>query len=90
MLAITYDSSIQNAISLYRDGVLYQQHDKVGGARTYATNATVVIGPRVGTEGYMNGYVNEARLYTGALGPSAVRRLKKEGPVLNSLFLIVR
>jgi hypothetical protein len=82
MMAITYSSAGANRIKLYRNGELYAQHDQVGSMQTYDGNAKAVIGPRVGTTGYMNGYINEARIYDTALTASEIATLYAQGPNL--------
>ncbi len=71
MLAITQDSGAANQIKLYRNGVFYAQYSK-GTLRSYPADGQVVMGPRFANSGYMNGYVNEARIYDRALSPVEV------------------
>ncbi len=84
MLAIVYDSAAGNKVTLYRNGVLYGQHNQ-GTLATYNAAAVAVIGPRVSwadgqCSGYLNGKVNEARVYTAALTAAEVASLAAEGP----------
>ncbi|MCF7734347.1 MAG: LamG domain-containing protein [Akkermansiaceae bacterium] len=77
MMAITYDSFATNKIKLYRNGVLYAEHNQ-GSLTSHAAGEMVLIGPRNWSgwdDGYMNGYINEARIYNYALTDSEVAAL---------------
>jgi hypothetical protein len=82
MMAITYDSSATNKIKLYRNGVLYAQHNQGAGV-SHAAGEKVLIGPRAQSQyndGYMNGYINEARIYDYALTDVEIQGLNTLGP----------
>jgi hypothetical protein len=84
MMAITYDSSAVNKIKLYRNGVLYAEHNQ-GSLISHAAGVKVLIGPRNWTgwpDGYMNGYIDEARIYDKALTASEIAALYALGPDL--------
>ena len=80
MMVITYDSSATNKIKLYRNGVLYAQHNQ-GTLASFAADSRVEIGPRHEAGGYMNGYINEARIYNYALTDVEIQNLYTLGPV---------
>ena len=73
LMAITYDETAANKIKLYRNGFLYAEHNQ--GSLQSFTDGMAVIGPRLVPHGYMNGYVNEARIYDRALSPVEVAAL---------------
>ena len=84
MMAIVYDSAAGNRIKLYRNGALYAQHNQ-GTLATYDAMAVAVIGPRVTWAdgqawGYLNGKVNDARIYDTALSAAEIAALQAEGP----------
>jgi hypothetical protein len=82
MMVITYDSSAANKIKLYRNGVLYAEHNQ-GSLISHAAGEKVLIGPRNWSkwdDGYMNGYINEARIYDKALTASEIAVLYALGP----------
>jgi hypothetical protein len=82
MLAITYDSSATNKIKLYRNGVLYAEHNQ-GSLISLAAGDKVLIGPRaqsIWNDGYINGYINEARIYNYALTDVEIQNLYTQGP----------
>jgi len=84
MMVIVYDSAAANRITLYRDGILYAQHNK-GALVSFADTAKAVFGPRhtdhTGTpQGYLNGKVNEARVYRAGLTAAQVAALYAAGP----------
>ena len=81
MMAITQDSGAANQIKLYRNGVLYAQYSK-GTLRSYLADGKVVIGPRVGTAGYIDGYINEARIYDTALTADQIAALSLSIPLV--------
>ena len=81
MISITYDSTAVNKIKIYRNGELYAQHNQ-GTLASYAADGKVLIGPRAVTDGYMNGYINEARIYNTALTASEIAALYAQGPDL--------
>ena len=82
MMAITYDSYATNKIKLYRNGVLYAEHN-LGSGVSLEAGANVLIGPRDQTQwndGYMNGAINEARIYNYALTDVEIQGLNTLGP----------
>jgi hypothetical protein len=80
MMAIVYDAD--NSITLYRNGVEYGSYTK-GSLQSFATNALVQIGPRHGDNpAVFDGFINEARIYGGALDAAAISDLFAEGPSL--------
>jgi hypothetical protein len=84
MMVITYDSSAANKIKIYRNGVLYAEHNQ-GSLISHAAGVKVLIGPRAWTgynDGYMNGYINEARIYNKALTASEIAAIYVLGPDL--------
>jgi hypothetical protein len=84
MMAITYDSSAVNKIKIYRNGDLHAEHNK-GSLISHAAGEKVLIGPRSWSgfnDGYMNGYVDEARIYDKALTASEIAVLYALGPDL--------
>ena len=84
MMVITYDSSAANKIKIYRNGVLYAEHNQ-GSLISHAAGEKVLIGPRSWSgfnDGYMNGYVDEARIYDKALTASEIAALYALGPDL--------
>lgn len=77
MMAIVYDTD--NSITVYRDGVEYGRFTK-GALQSYAASATVQIGPRHGDHpDVFDGYVNEARVYEGALSAADVKAIFEMG-----------
>jgi len=80
---IVYDSAAGNRIKLYRNGALYAQHNK-GALASFDAAADAVIGPRVSRDGqcwgYLNGKVNEARIYSVGLSAAQVAALYAAGP----------
>jgi len=84
MMVIVYDSAAANKIQLYRNGVLYAQHNK-GALVSFEDTAKAVFGPRhtdhTGMpQGYLNGKVNEARVYRTGLTAAQVAALHAAGP----------
>ena len=85
MVAIVYNASAGNLVSLYRNGALYAQF-AVGALAAFDANAIAVLGARVSWAdgshywGYLNGKVNEARIYNTALSAAEVAALQAEGP----------
>jgi hypothetical protein len=79
MLAITFDATAANKITLYRNGVLYGEHNQ-GTLQDYLANGKALIGPRVAQAGYLNGSVNEARVYGSALTASEIAMFYQLGP----------
>ena len=78
MISIVYDTD--NSITLYRDGEEYGSYTK-GTLQPYDENAVVQIGPRHGNHpDVFEGFVNEARVYSGALSQEAIQGLFTEGP----------
>jgi hypothetical protein len=90
MMAIVYGAD--NSITLYRDGVLYATASQ-GTLQTYPGGvADVLIGLRhfdigggVGTPGgndqFLAGWVNEARIYSGALSAGEIQSIYQAGAV---------
>jgi hypothetical protein len=80
MMAIAYGDD--GSITLYRDGQLYGSY-QAGGVETYQGQVDrAVIGPRhLGTD-KINGYVNEARIYSGALSATQMMDIFNAGPSL--------
>jgi hypothetical protein len=90
MVAIVYDED--SSIRLYRDGELYAVATQ-GGIETYPAGASdVLIGLRHldlstgmgtvnGADGFLAGFINEARIYKGALSPEAIRDVYAAGPI---------
>jgi hypothetical protein len=74
MFAITYDS-VAGMIKLYRNGALYAQYAQTTNLQTYDALARLVIGPRVGTAGYFNGSINEARIYDTPLTATQIANI---------------
>ena len=74
VIAITYDASAANKIKLYRNGVLYAEHNQ-GSLQSFVADGMALIGPRIGTAGYMDGFINEARIYDTALTADQVAAL---------------
>jgi autotransporter-associated beta strand protein len=82
MISITYDSTAANKIKIYRNGVLYAEHNK-GSLISHAAGVKVLIGPRAWSgwnDGYMNGYVDEARIYSGAISAADIQAMYAAGP----------
>ena len=75
IMAITQDSGAANQIKLYRNGAFYARSPSKGTLRWSLAGCKAVIGPRFGQDGYMNGYVNEARLYDRALSTAEIAAL---------------
>ena len=90
MVAIVY--ALDNSIQIYRDGELYATASQ-GELQVYPADvADVLIGLRhldiaggVGTVGgndqFLAGFVNEARIYRGALTPETIRSIYEAGAV---------
>jgi hypothetical protein len=90
MMAIVY--GLDNSIQIYRDGELYATASQ-GELQVYPADvADVLIGVRhldiaggAGTVGgndqFLAGFVNEARIYRGALTPEAIRSIYQAGAV---------
>ena len=84
MMVIVYDSAASNKIKLYRNGALYAQHSQ-GALVSFEDTAKAVFGPRhtdhTGVpQGYLNGKVNEARVYRAGLTAAQVVALYAAGP----------
>jgi hypothetical protein len=93
MMAIVYGPG--NDITIYRDGQVYADaaHASFGTLQTYPANvADILIGKRhsdlsdaggtvSGTDGFLAGSVNEARVYNAALSSADIRRLHETGPL---------
>ena len=90
MVAIVYDED--SSIRIYRDGELYAVASQ-GGLETYPAGVSdVLIGVRHedisggmgtvdGPDPFLAGFVNEARIYQGALSPDAIREAYNAGPI---------
>lgn len=82
MMAITYESGAANQIKLYRNGALYMQCNPGSALTNFLTTAKTVIGPRHHTgAGYINGTINEARVYRSALTAEQIAAMAAAGPV---------
>jgi hypothetical protein len=90
MMAIVY--GIDNSITIYRDGELYAVGDQ-GDLQVYPGGvADVLLGVRHsdiaggtgsvgGNDQFLAGWINEARVYRGALTPDAIRSIYEAGAV---------
>ena len=84
MVAMVFDASSGNQVRIYRNGALYAQHVPAF-LVSFDANAVALFGPRVSWEdgeawGYLNGKVNEARVYNTALSAAQIAGLQAEGP----------
>ena len=78
MVSIVYDAD--NSITLYRDGVEYGSYTK-GSLQPFGAGSVVQIGPRHGLHAdVFSGFVNEARIYSGALTEADISNLLQAGP----------
>jgi hypothetical protein len=90
MMAIVY--GLDNSITLYRDGELYATASQ-GSLQTYPSGvADVLIGLRhidinaamgtpEGNDQFLAGFVNEARIYSGALSAAEIQSIYQAGAV---------
>ena len=78
MVSIVYDTD--SSITLYRDGVEYGGYTK-GSLQPFGASSVVQIGPRHGSHAdVFSGFVNEARIYSGALTEADISTLFQTGP----------
>jgi autotransporter-associated beta strand protein len=84
MMAITYESGAANRIKLYRNGSLYMQYNPNNNnpLTNFTATTKALIGPRwITTDGgYINGTVNEARVYRSALTEEQIAAMAAAGP----------
>ena len=81
MLAIVYDA--QNQITIYRDGEVYAPPELAskGTLQRFDASSVAQIGPRHGPHpDVFNGFVNEARTYSGALNAEEIEAIFEAGP----------
>lgn len=77
MMTIVYDTD--NSITVYRDGEEYGRFTQ-GTLQSYSADASVQIGPRHGDHpDVFDGFVNEARVYEGALSAQEVKAIFQMG-----------
>jgi hypothetical protein len=98
MVAIVYDED--SSIRIYRDGELYAVATQ-GGLESYPAGVSdVLIGLRHediaggtgtvdGPDQFLAGFVNEARIYKGALSPDAIREIYAAGPIPEPSTVVV-
>ncbi len=78
LISIVYDSD--SSITLYRDGELYGEYMK-GSLQPFGPDSVVQIGPRHGGhQDVFAGFVNEARIYSGALSDVQIANIFQQGP----------
>jgi hypothetical protein len=97
MIAIVHDDA--GTITIYRDGAFYADATQ-GALQTYPgavsnvliglrhQDAAGVIGTVSGADPYLAGFVNEARLYSGALTADDILDIFFEGPTIGTEGLV--
>ena len=96
MVAIVYDSN--NQITIYRNGQVYATaaNTSLGTLQTYPAGVADVLfglrhidivgqaGSAAGTDAYLAGSINEARIYSAALSAAQVQQMSTAGPLVGS------
>ncbi|MEX0641990.1 MAG: lamin tail domain-containing protein, partial [Pirellulales bacterium] len=96
MIAIVYDSN--NQITIYRNGQVYATaaNTSLGTLQTYPAGVAEVLfglrhidivgqtGSAGGTDAYLAGSINEARLYSAALSAAQLQQVFAAGPLLGN------
>jgi hypothetical protein len=96
MIAIVYDSN--NQMTIYRNGQVYATaaNTSLGSLQTYPAGVADVLfglrhidivgqaGSAAGTDAYLAGSINEARIYSAALSGSQIQQVFSAGPLVGS------
>jgi hypothetical protein len=78
MVGISY--GLDGTISVYRNGEEYGSYAK-GSLQPFNSSSVVQIGPRHGNHtDVFDGFINEARIYSGALSSAQMKQVFQEGP----------